>query len=120
MADVQFTWDPAKAATNLRKHGVSFEDASTVFRNSLAQVLPDPTHSEQEQRLLIIGHSAGGRVPDIGVGEHLLAERHRRSASARPQVDASAKEPAFSKGRADHALKLTSGTGGMDVDCRRG
>jgi uncharacterized DUF497 family protein len=47
MADVQFTWDPAKAATNLRKHGVSFEDASTVFRNSLAQVLPDPTHSER-------------------------------------------------------------------------
>ena len=42
MDDVQFTWDPGKAAANLSKHGVSFEDASTVFRNPLAKVLPDP------------------------------------------------------------------------------
>ena len=62
MGDLQFTWDPAKAAANLRKHGVSFEDASTVFRNPLAKVLPDPTHSQQEQRSLIVGHSAGGRL----------------------------------------------------------
>ena len=62
MDDLQFTWDPAKAAASLRKHGVSFEDASTVFRNPLAKVLPDPTHSEQEERSLIIGHSAGGRL----------------------------------------------------------
>ena len=62
MDDVQFTWDPGKAAANLSKHGVSFEDASTVFRKPLAKVLPDPTHSEQEQRSLIIGHSAGGRL----------------------------------------------------------
>ena len=62
MDDLQFTWDPAKAAANLSKHGVSFEDASTVFRNPLAIVLPDPTHSEQEQRSLAIGHSAGGRL----------------------------------------------------------
>ena len=60
MGDIQFTWDPAKAAANLSKHGVSFEDASTVFRNPLAKVLPDPTHSQQEQRSLIIGHSVGG------------------------------------------------------------
>ena len=62
MDDLQFTWDPIKAAANLRKHGVSFEDASTVFRNLLAKVLPDPTHSEQEERSLIIGHSAVGRL----------------------------------------------------------
>ena len=62
MDDVQFTWDPGKAAANFSKHGVSFEDASTVFRNPLGTVLPDPTHSEQEQRSLIIGHSAGGSV----------------------------------------------------------
>ena len=62
MDDLQFTWDPAKAAANISKHGVSFEDASGVFRNPLAKVLPDPTHSEQEQRSLILGHSAGGRL----------------------------------------------------------
>jgi uncharacterized DUF497 family protein len=62
MDDVEFTWDPDKAAANLAKHEVSFEDASTLFRNPLAKVLPDPTHSQQEQRSLIIGHSAGGRL----------------------------------------------------------
>ncbi len=62
MGDLQFTWDPAKAAANLGKHRVSFEDAATVFRNPLAKVLPDPTHSEQEQRSLILGHSAEGRL----------------------------------------------------------
>jgi len=63
MEDLEFTWDPGKGAANLSKHGVSFEDASTVFRNPLAKVLPDPTHSEREQRSLIIGHSAGGERP---------------------------------------------------------
>jgi hypothetical protein len=58
MDDLQFTWDPAKAAANLSKHAVSFEDASSVFQNPLARVLPDPTHSEQEQRSLIIGRRA--------------------------------------------------------------
>jgi len=60
MDDLQFTWDPAKAEANFKKHGVSFEDAATVFRNPLAKVLPDPTHSEHERRSLIIGHSAQG------------------------------------------------------------
>jgi uncharacterized DUF497 family protein len=41
---------------------VTFEDASSVFRNPLAKVLPDPTHTEQERRSLIIGHSASGRL----------------------------------------------------------
>ena len=63
MADLEFTWDPAKASANLKNHGVSFQDASTVFRNPLATVLPDPTHTTaQEQRSLIIGHSAAGRL----------------------------------------------------------
>jgi uncharacterized DUF497 family protein len=62
MDALQFTWDPAKAAANLGKHGVPFADAATVFRNPLAKVLPDPTHNEHEVRSLIIGHSAGGRL----------------------------------------------------------
>jgi len=86
MGDLQFTWDPAKAAANLRKHGVAFEDASTVFRNPLAQVLPDPTHSEQEQRSLIVGHSAGGRLLLVVFTE---MEERIRIISAR---DASARE----------------------------
>ena len=86
MGDLQFTWDPAKGEANLRKHGVAFEDASTVFRNPLAQVLPDPTHSEQEERSLIVGHSAGGRLLLVVFTE---AEERIRIISAR---DASARE----------------------------
>jgi len=86
MGDLQFTWDPAKAAANLRKHGVAFEDASTVFRNPLAKVLPDPTHSEREQRSLILGHSAGGRLLLVVFTE---TEERIRIISAR---DASARE----------------------------
>ena len=62
MNDLHFTWDPKKAASNLRKHGVSFEEASSLFRNPLSTVLPDPTHSRYEGCLLIIGHSAAGRL----------------------------------------------------------
>ena len=86
MDDIQFTWDPDKAAANLRKHGVSFEDASTVFRNPLAKVLPDPTHSEQEQRSLIIGHSTEGHLLLVVFTE---SEDRIRIISAR---DASARE----------------------------
>ena len=62
MDELQFTWDPAKAAANLSKHSVSFEDASSVFRNPLAKVLPDPAHGEHERRMIIIGHSVAGRL----------------------------------------------------------
>lgn len=86
MRDLRFTWDPGKAAANLHKHGVAFEDASTVFRNPLATVLPDPTHSEQEQRSLILGHSARGRLLLIVFTE---TEERIRIISAR---DASARE----------------------------
>ena len=86
MNELQFIWDPGKAAANLRKHGVSFEDASSVFRNPLAKVLPDPTHSEHEQRSLIIGHSVAGRLLLVVFTE---AEDRIRITSAR---DASARE----------------------------
>jgi len=83
--DLQFTWDPGKAAANVRKHGVSFEDASTVFRNPLAKVLPDPTHSEREQRSLIIGHSTRGRLLLVVFAErkHRIRIISARGASAR-------------------------------------
>lgn len=62
MDELQFTWDSAKAEANVKKHGVAFEEATTVFRNPLAQVLPDPTHSEHEERALMVGHSEAGRL----------------------------------------------------------
>jgi len=57
-----FEWDDAKARSNLRKHGVSFEDAVTVFDDPLAVTRDDPDHSEDERRFLTIGNSKGGRL----------------------------------------------------------
>jgi uncharacterized DUF497 family protein len=59
---VHFEWDSAKAATNLRKHRVSFEEASTVFFDSLAATGDDPDHSEDEQRLITFGLSSDGQL----------------------------------------------------------
>ncbi len=58
-----FEWDPAKAAANVEKHGVWFEEAVTVFQDPLARVHPDPNHSESEPREILIGHAAAqGRL----------------------------------------------------------
>jgi uncharacterized DUF497 family protein len=57
-----FEWDPAKAATNFRAHGVSFEEAVTAFQDPLAKIHPDPDHSESERREILIGHSAQARL----------------------------------------------------------
>ena len=62
MRDLEFAWDPAKATVNFRKHGVSFEEAATVFRNPLAKMLPDLTHTQEDERAILIGHSPGGRL----------------------------------------------------------
>lgn len=55
-------WDPGKAAANLRKHGVSFEEAATVFRDSLSATAADPDHSVDEDRYVTFGMSARGRL----------------------------------------------------------
>jgi uncharacterized protein len=55
MGDLRFDWDPRKAAANRRKHGVSFEEASTVFADEHALLLDDPDHSSEEDRFVILG-----------------------------------------------------------------
>ena len=52
-----FEWDPKKAETNLKKHGVSFEEASTAFKDPLSLTIDDPLHSSDEERLILIGMS---------------------------------------------------------------
>ena len=59
---MEFEWDPKKAAANLTKHGVSFQEATTVFDNLLSVTVPDPDHSFEENRLIIVGESHRGRV----------------------------------------------------------
>jgi hypothetical protein len=53
-----FEWDEDKAASNQKKHRVSFEEAATVFADPLAAIFADEVHSEEEQREIIVGHSA--------------------------------------------------------------
>lgn len=59
---MRFDWDPAKARENLRKHGVSFEEAQSVFSDDQAIVLDDPDHSEDEDRFILLGMSSTLRV----------------------------------------------------------
>jgi hypothetical protein len=59
---MKFEWDQSKAASNLKKHGVSFEEAKTVFDNLLAVIFDDEAHSVDEQREIIIGHSRQNRL----------------------------------------------------------
>jgi uncharacterized protein len=62
-------WDPDKAEANLRKHGVSFEEAATVLADPLSATLPDPDHSEREERLLLLGRSSVGRYLIVSLTE---------------------------------------------------
>lgn len=57
-----FDWDKNKAASNLTKHKVSFEEAATVFGDPLSDTFDDPDHSIEERRFLIIGHSEKGKL----------------------------------------------------------
>jgi uncharacterized DUF497 family protein len=59
---MRFEWDAAKAEANAKKHGVSFEEALTVFYDPLAATFGDPDHSGSEQRFVTVGYSARGRL----------------------------------------------------------
>ena len=59
---MQFEWDPKKAAANLRKHGVAFQEASTVFGDPLAITFDDPDHSADEDRYITFGLSRTSRL----------------------------------------------------------
>lgn len=59
---VRFEWDSKKAAQNLKKHGVSFDEAMTVFNDPLAKIFDDPDHSEAERREIIMGSSIRKRL----------------------------------------------------------
>jgi uncharacterized protein len=62
-------WDPKKAESNLQKHGVSFEEAATVLGDPLSLTLPDPDHSQEEARLLLLGQSTTGRFLIVSITE---------------------------------------------------
>ena len=59
---VRFRWDPQKAASNAKKHGVTFAEGATVFQNPLAFIFDDEDHSVEELREIIVGHSSQDRL----------------------------------------------------------
>jgi len=77
---MDFEWNPHKAEINLKKHDVSFEEASTVFGDTLSTTFPAPNHSIQEDRYLIIGFSSKNRILVIS---HTYRGRNIRIISAR-------------------------------------
>ena len=64
-----FEWDPRKAETNARKHGVTFDEAATVFGDPLALLMADPDHSLDEERFLLLGMSNRRRLLVVAFAE---------------------------------------------------
>lgn len=88
-----FEWDPQKAVQNIRKHGVSFEQAATVFNDSMAVTIHDEEHSEKEERWITLGLTSAGVLTvvhtfrDINTSEALVRIISARKATKREQHD---------------------------------
>ena len=85
----EFEWDARKAEANLKNHGVSFEEALTVFADPLGTIFDDLDHSTSERRELIIGHSAEHRLLVVSFTERNMRTRiiSARDATARERRD---------------------------------
>ena len=82
--ELEFLWDPLKAQRNLRKHGVSFAGAAEVFLDPLALSVPDPEHSDREERWVTVGVSGGVLLVVIHTFQEISSGRARiRIISAR-------------------------------------
>lgn len=80
---MKFEWNKTKAATNVRKHGISFDEAATVFADLLSHTFPDMEHSDDEARFLIIGMSETGRILVVS---HMDRGEKTRIISAREAI----------------------------------
>jgi hypothetical protein len=76
-----FEWDEKKARSNARKHGVTFDEASTVFSDARSLTIPDPVHSEVEERFVTMGSSHRGKLVVV---VHTERGENIRIISARP------------------------------------
>jgi uncharacterized DUF497 family protein len=85
---VEFEWDPKKEAKNTRRHKVTFSEAATVFGDTLSITIPDPDHSEEEDRYIIIGLSQRHRLLMVS---HTERGERTRIISARPLTPAERK-----------------------------
>lgn len=90
MKEPRFEWDPRKAAGNRRKHGVSFEEARSVFLDDEALLIADPQHSESEDRFILLGRSAEWRmlvvIHAVREGEDVIRLISARKADRQEQL----------------------------------
>ena len=85
---LEFEWDPRKAELNLKEHGVSFDEATTVFRDTLSITIADPDHSDSEDRFIDMGMSHRGQLLVVSYTER---KDRIRIISARPPTRAERK-----------------------------
>ena len=78
----RFVWDPRKAQSNVSKHGITFAEAMSVFENPMAKIVPDPEHSLDEHREILVGYPASERLLVVSFTER--ANATARIISARP------------------------------------
>lgn len=94
MDDIRFEWDPSKARENLRKHGIAFNEAETVFADDHAILLDDPDHSAHENRFALLGMSGRLRILVVahcyreGQSVIRLISARKATRSERAQYDA--------------------------------
>ena len=88
MKNSEFEWDDEKAKSNLKKHGVSFEEGATIFNNSRVATIPDPDHSKDEDRYVSIGMSVIRRLLSV---IHTYRKERIRLISARKATKAEKK-----------------------------
>jgi len=88
MKNSEFEWDDEKAESNLKKHGVSFEEGATIFNDPKIATIPDPDHSENEERFISIGISVIRRLLTV---VHTYRTERIRLISARKATKAEKK-----------------------------
>lgn len=92
-----FEWDTDKAKKNIKIHGVSFDEASTAFKDDLSLTIYDPLHSEEEDRLILIGNSCKNRllvIVHIEIGDKIrIISARKTTKKERKQYEENAKRP---------------------------
>jgi len=82
---LNFEWDPQKAAKNLAKHGISFQEAESVFGDGLGRITTDPRHSADEERYVLLGVSCQQRLLAVMFAERGKAIRLISARRATPR-----------------------------------
>ena len=94
---ILFEWDPKKAKEKLETHGISFDEASTAFRDTLSLAIYDPLHSDEEDRFVLIGNSHRNRLLVVVHTERAdrvrLISARKATEKERKQYEENAKRP---------------------------